>query len=223
MTDLFSPGPSKELTPLPKPSKKRKRRRKRRPRGRTLSPALTRVAERALSADERDIRTFAPTEMHLAIAEAMLGGAVLFDEIAKSVGVSPACISGHLRDPLVCAWISKNVHSQVRHRLGMVDAAMLRRAIGGDVRAADLLYRRYREMVSRSEHVHRRIDFDPSQLSDADLEKITAEYALRGAKPTEAEWNQPTNPSPEKSESSKNSPETSKSTSAEPSRPSKTT
>jgi hypothetical protein len=92
---------------------------------------------------EEDIRTFVPGDADLLIAEAMLGGALTFQEIAESIERSPAFVSEKLKDPVLCAWVSRGVHAQIATRLGMIDAAMYRRALGGDVRAADLLYKRY--------------------------------------------------------------------------------
>jgi len=108
-----------------------------------ISPALSRIAERGMTVTEEEIRTYTPGETDLAVAEAMLGGALTFQEIAESIGRSPALVSDKLKCPVLCAWVSRAVHQQISHRLGMIDAAMYRRALGGDVRAADLLYKRY--------------------------------------------------------------------------------
>jgi len=154
----------------------KRRRRKRRAPKRALSPALTRIAQRALTCTAEDIRVYAPSELDLQIAEAMLGGAFTFKDVASTIGVAPATVSNALKDPVTCGFISKQVHEMIHLRLGTIDAAMFNRACGGDVRAAQLVFKRYGEMIDlRETHViTSNTGFDPSKMSDEDLNAILA-------------------------------------------------
>jgi hypothetical protein len=134
-----------------------------------LSTALMKVAERSLAVTRRDVDAYVPREVDLRIAEAMLSGHITFKAIADSMEVSSQYISQHMRDPLVCAWISSQIHQHVNHRLGLIDAAMLNRALAGDVNAAKLCYQRFGQMVNRSQHVHVTGSMDFSKMSDDDL------------------------------------------------------
>jgi hypothetical protein len=129
--------------------------------------------------DPGELRSYRPAELDVYIAEAMLTGATSFKEIAANI--SEACgetvgaqvVSKRLRDPLPCAWACQQVHRSIGHRLGMIDAAMVRRAMGGDVRAADLIYKRYGKMANVNINISAQgpgIDYE--QLSDEQLERI---------------------------------------------------
>lgn len=142
-----------------------------------LSPSLARISQRSLLASEEQIRSFIPREIDLAIAEAYLSGCITFKEVAESIGVCASTVSDVLKDPVVCAWVSRHIHASAANRLGMVDAAMLKRALSGDVRAADLFYRRYGEMVHRSFAVNVSAAYDVTKLSDKDLDAILAAQA----------------------------------------------
>ncbi len=108
-----------------------------------ISPALARIAERGMAVTEDQIRGFVPGETDLLIAEAMLSGALTYKEIANAADLSAARVSQKLKDPLLCAWASRTVHQHIHTRLGMLDAAMYRRALGGCVRAYEALMKRY--------------------------------------------------------------------------------
>jgi len=159
----------------------------RKPRPRRVSSALSRIATRALEASPDDIRTYAPTELDLRIAEAMLGGAMLMKDIAEEIGVGPATVSKTLKNPTAAAWISNQVHKMISTRLGHVDAAMMSRALSGNVQAAKLLYERFGEIVHRSQHnvVHTQAEFNPADLTNEQLEAIAggrvidADYSLK--------------------------------------------
>lgn len=137
---------------------------------RRMSPTLARFSSRALEVSPEDVQTYTPDEQDTAIAEAMLMGEVSIRAIAHYADISESVVRRILSDPLRCAWVSHTVHSQIQHRLGIVDAAMLQRAVNGDTRAADLLYRRYGQMVNRQMHLHASMDF--SKLSDKDLDAM---------------------------------------------------
>lgn len=150
------------------------RREPKRPSKKKLSPALARIAKRALKATEDDIRSYAPREVDIQIAEAMLAGSVMFQDIAEEVGCAPSTISKLLSDPVVCAWISRRVHENIGHRLGLVDAAMFNSALHGNVPAAKLMYERYDKTGSGGRITVNapgaQINFDPSKLTDEELD-----------------------------------------------------
>lgn len=138
---------------------------------RRLSPALASVAKRSVVAEPEEIASYRPREIDVSICESMLAGAGTFTEIAEASACSPGLVSQALRDPVACGWISQQVHRAIHTRLGLVDAAVYRRAVAGDIRAADLLYRRWGGIVDRSISLH--LDGkDLAKMSDADLEAI---------------------------------------------------
>ncbi len=136
---------------------------------RIASPGLHLIAERALNVTHEDIREYLPREIDLQVVQAMLGGAINYSEIGEMVHRSPQTVSKALRDPIACAWISNKVHQLVHTRIGLVDAAMLRAALSGNVRAAEVIYKRFGKLVSHSIVVHGTLG-DLSKYTDADLE-----------------------------------------------------
>jgi len=174
-SERASPRKKRENSPLapgPEPGRK--------PGAHPLSPALARVSARALTVDPAELRKFQPTEMDVYLAEAMLIGAISFKELAEKISeacgerIHPATVSKHMRNPLTCAWVCQQVHRSIGHRLGMIDAAMVRRAIGGDTRAADLIYKRYGKMASVNINIAAQVGpgIDYEQLTMEQLEKI---------------------------------------------------
>jgi len=155
------PRQYKYKTPFEKPGKKRTSR---------ISPALKRIAERGLDVSDMEIRTFAPRKVDMEIVQAMLEGAITYKEIAESTGNCPAMISQALKDPIACAWASQTTHKLIGTRLGQIDAAMHRRAVGGDVPAAKLMYDRYDHSFQRHLVGHVVLPWDPSKLSNSDLD-----------------------------------------------------
>lgn len=139
---------------------------------RRVSALLRRIEERRLRVGEEELRAYRPTERVVEIAEAMVGGALQGQEIAKVLDVHPSQVSRALADPVAAAWISKTLQELVSQRIGQVDAAMFTRAVAGDTRAAKLFFDRYAPMVQKHQHViaHGEIDF--SQLSDEDLDAM---------------------------------------------------
>lgn len=156
-----------------------------RPRKPRISPALSRLAKRALHVDDDEIRCYVPTELDLQMAEAMLTGATTFTAVAEQMGCDPSTVSRAMKDPVRCGWISMQLQRIVSKRIGLVDAALLSRALGGDVRAIKLFYERHGELVHRSHITTTRLDFDPAQLTDDDLDVIIASERARHAKPAE--------------------------------------
>lgn len=139
-----------------------------------MSPALTRIGQRALVCSPEDIRAYAPTPLDLKIAESMLGGCLLFKDIGEAIGINPDTVGRALKNPVRCGWISQAVHGMIRHRLGMVDAALMQRALSGDVRAIELAYKRFDQLTKRSAHLNINLDFDPSKLPEEELDLIIA-------------------------------------------------
>ena len=148
------------------------------PRGRPKKSTrtLTKIAERALSATPDQMRTYIPVELDFAIAEAMLAGGHTFQAIAEIIpGTSATTVSAAMRDAVRCAWISHAVHQLAQQRIGLVDAAMMQRAIAGDTKAAQLVYKRMDMLTDRKTvaHIHGHVsDFDPTKLSDEDLDRV---------------------------------------------------
>ena len=145
------------------------------------SVALTRLAERSLDVSDEEVRLYQPTELDLQLAEAFMGGARTFKEVAEQLSLHPATVSAAMKDPVRCAWLSGQLHRIVAKRIGMVDTALYLRAMSGDVRAMDLYYRRHGEIVTRTMniHAHGRLEFDPSQLTDEQLQKMVASEAKK--------------------------------------------
>lgn len=160
--DILGPAPKRKKKPgRPKVKAKPK-----------LSRALAKMAARSLDVDKDDIRSYLPTELDLQMAEAMIAGKSNFTEIAKHIGTDASIVSRAMKDPTRCAWLSDQLHRIVGKRMGLVDAALMLRALSGDVRAIKLYYERFDGIVHRSHVVHTNIDFDPSQLTDADLDTV---------------------------------------------------
>ena len=173
------PEPPAETPPLPPPLPTARKG------AHPLSPALAKIAQRALHVDLEHLRAYQPREIDMQIAEAMLAGHCSFKAIAEATELSAATIGRTMQDPMVCAWVSRAVHNQIQHRLGLVDASMMQRACAGDVRAARLLYDRYGKMVNRSLNVNVQaggIAADIHKRSDEELIKLA-----KSAKPTDYE------------------------------------
>lgn len=129
---------------------------------------LKHYAERTLYVTPDDIRMYNPPEEVIQIAEAMVGGAIQFTEIAERLGWEVAKVRKALESPVAVAWACQESHKAISTRLGLVDAAVFRRALAGDVRAAKLLYERYGEMVQRVETISSKGP-DYSKFSTEDL------------------------------------------------------
>jgi hypothetical protein len=137
-----------------------------------LPPSLTRMVENALVVDPGEVERHIPTEAEVAIAKAYLSGKVKIADLAKTAEVSLEHVRKILGDPVTCAWICGIIHRNVQHRLGMIDAAMLNRAINGDCRAAEILYKRYNQMKNIHVHGHIVAGMDYGKLTDEDLRSL---------------------------------------------------
>lgn len=154
----------------------------RRPRKVPIPAAMQRIAKRSLLADPHQVRAYVPDELALGIAESLLSGKLFFKDIAEDLRVSPTTISSRMKDPVACAWISEQITAMARHRIGLVDAALINRCLSGDVAAMKLFYQRFDKIVRRSEIVTRDMGFDPSKLSDEQLHKLVLEKQRQHAK-----------------------------------------
>ena len=145
-------------------------------RKRKSTATLNKIAERALNATPDQVRTYIPVELDWSIAEAMMAGGHSFQAIAEIIpGTSATTVSAAMRDAVRCAWISHAVHQMAIQRIGLIDAAMLQRAVAGDTKAAQLMYKRLDLMTDKKmvAHVHGHVsDFDPTRLSDEDLDRV---------------------------------------------------
>ncbi len=125
----------------------------------------------ALEVSERDIDTFIPTSMDMGVAEALLAGCFTSVDIAAFLQTTPSRVWGTLKNPVAAAWVSRQLQSHVKHRLGMVLSSMFARAVGGDVGAAKLLLDRFGQIQSLSHVIHHK-GLDVTKLSDADLDMV---------------------------------------------------
>jgi hypothetical protein len=148
--------------------------------GRRLTKIQKHVAERTLSTTDYEVQTYLPSQEDLKIAEAMLAGQVTREEIASATGLEKEAVTTALKNPTACAWISRRVHENIAHRLGMVDAAMMRRAMAGDVAAARLILDRYSQLTSKSMHLN-------ISASTQDLERMADEDLLALVKSSKPE------------------------------------
>lgn len=146
----------------------------RKARKKPVPASLAKMYDRALLATDEEVHRFQPTELIVKISEAYLSGHLSHKEIAEHVGVGAHTVSQVMRDPVTSAWVAKHMHSIVRQRLGLIDAAMFHRALTGDVSAAKLMFERYGKMVKRSMHVQVGGATDFSQFETDDLKKIIA-------------------------------------------------
>lgn len=137
-----------------------------------MSPTLARLARRGLLATEDEIRSFLPAELHVAIAEAMLSGALTYKAIASTLEVSTSAVSSALRNPVAAAWIFRHLQQVIPQRLGAVDTAIFNKAVGGDVAAAKLIYSKLGEIIQRVQSVSAHIGFDPEKLTDEQLDLL---------------------------------------------------
>jgi hypothetical protein len=115
------------------------------------------------------------------VAECFLSGAVTFRDVAAMLDVDQRTISAVLRDPLPCAWIARMIREHVKQRMGLVDAAVLGRALGGSVEAAKLVYQRF-DGLAPDGAVNINIGgsgIDYAKLSDEDLDRLVVHRSKR--------------------------------------------
>jgi hypothetical protein len=143
------------------------------------------ITERTLFVTPDDIRVYRPNEDVQALAGAMVSGAIMYQEMADRLGWPLTKVRKAFEDPVAIAWACQESHKAISTRLGQVDAAVFRRALAGDVRAAKLLYERYGEMVQRVETISSKGP-DYSKFSTEDLLSILV-HERRQVRDVEAE------------------------------------
>ncbi|MEE8522147.1 MAG: hypothetical protein V3S83_12370 [Gemmatimonadota bacterium] len=167
---------------------------------------MTKLAVRSLQADPEAVRAYHPLEIDLRIAESLLGGKYFQKDIASDLEVSKTAVREVFADPVRCAWISQQITVIARHRMGMVDAALMNKALAGDVRAMQLYFKRHDQLVDRHHHTISKSGIDLAQYTDDELATIARHYEqkqLREATPVEIEEKPCQDPkSPDSSEKS---------------------
>lgn len=134
---------------------------------------MSRLSAAALNVSSEDIRSYDPDGLDISVAQSMLEGAISVPEISEASGKGEAAVRKRLRDPIAFAWIAQQVSRLIQTRVGLVDAALLRKAVAGDVKAIDLFYRRYGKLVDLQIVAHGQLG-DVSLYSDADLDALVA-------------------------------------------------
>lgn len=147
--------------------------RERRPIHRRNPGMMGRLASAALKVTPEDVRSYAPDALDIAVAQALLEGAVSVPEISETSNRASDTIRKRLKDPVAFAWIAGEVSRVIYTRVGLVDAALLRKAVSGDTRAMDLFYRRFGKLVDLQIVAHGKLG-DLSTYSDADLNNLVA-------------------------------------------------
>lgn len=144
-------------------------------RGRVTQP-VKRMWRDALSVEDREVEQYIPREIDLCIAELILAGHTSIAAMARECAgeFTTRQLSEQLQDPVVAAWISRQINAHVSARLGVVSAAMYAQACAGNVAAAELCFKRFGQLINRSQVVvHKGIDY--SKLTDRDLDAVLAE------------------------------------------------
>lgn len=140
-----------------------------------LSGTLAKAQARAIDVSEEELKAYVPDEKDIEMAQAVLGGALNGQTLARALGISAPAVSARLKDPVRCAWLSRELSSQIKNSIGLIQASLLERALNGNVSAARLLLERYddigKSQVNKHLHLHGSLG-DISNLTDADLERV---------------------------------------------------
>lgn len=166
----FPQKPQKKPPPAPEPPAP--------PRPRRSQGHMARLAEAALTVRADDIREHSPTETDILIAQAMLQGNINIQEIAKATGRGDTSIRKCLSNPVSFAWVCQKVSELIFTRIGLVDAALLRKAVQGDARAIELFYKRFGKLAELKIVAHGTLG-DLSKYSDADVDALIASEIAR--------------------------------------------
>jgi len=148
------------------------------PDSKTNSGAMARLAEAALSVPADELRDYLPTETDILIAQGMLQGNISVPELAKSSGVGTESVRLRLQNPVGMAWICQQVSRLIHTRIGIVDAALLRKACQGDARAIEVFYKRFGRLAEIKIVAHGTFG-DLSRYSDADVDALIASEIAR--------------------------------------------
>lgn len=142
------------------------------------SGKLARLAEAALHVDADSVRSHEPRSIDIDIAQALLQGAVSQVEIAEMIDCGTEKVRKALRNPVAFAWVCQQVSKLIYTRIGLVDAALLRKACSGDPRAIEIYYKRFGKLADIKIVAHGALG-DLSQYSDADLDRTIASELKR--------------------------------------------
>jgi hypothetical protein len=134
---------------------------------------MAKLAAAALSVTRDELRTYDPRRIDIEIAQALLEGAISVPEIAENIGKGTETVRKVCKDPVAFAWICDKISQLIHTRIGLVDAALLRRATQGDVRAMDLYFKRFGKLADIKIIAHGSLG-DLSQYSDSDLDATIA-------------------------------------------------
>lgn len=121
----------------------------------------------ALKVTPEQVRAHVPTVLDVEIAQALLQGAISVAEIARHTGNKDATILDALTDQVRAAWTFDQVHRLAGYRVGLVVSSLLRRAVGGDVKACELYLKLFGKLADLHIVAHANADF--SQFTDEDL------------------------------------------------------
>lgn len=130
-----------------------------------------------------DVAQYLPSGIEAEIGEGLLAGQCSIESLVTWTGQPREVIKAILANPVACAWISKAIYAHFQHRACMVDAALYRRAIAGDVQAIKLFYDRMKlaGAVTNIKHTH---SIDLTALSDDDLKRLIKDGNPAGLKPS---------------------------------------
>ena len=146
------------LAPAPRPS---------------LSPAVVEAWKRAQNVTEQDVSAYVPQMADISVGEALLAGRLSLDDIVAYSGENRAVVQQTLATPVAMAWISRQIYGHFIHRAALVDAALIQRALSGDVSAIRLFYERSGKLVD-TKHVQHTVQggLNLTALTLEDLAKL---------------------------------------------------
>lgn len=152
---------------------------------------MAELAEAALSVTPEELREYLPTDTDILIAQGMLLGHISIPELAKASARSDAAIRTRLQNPVGMAWICQQVSRLIHTRVGIVDAALLRKACQGDARAIEIFYKRFGRLADIKIVAHGTFG-DLSKYSDADVDALIASEIARTPQPSPSQSSTPT-------------------------------
>jgi hypothetical protein len=140
---------------------------------RKVSAPLVAAWQRAQNVTDQDVASFIPTSDTILVGEAFLAGNVTVQSVADYVHCHTKEVNEVLSDPVAMAWISRQIHSHLAHRMALVDASLFQRAIAGEVAAIKLFYERHHKLTAISQVNHNyngTVKLDA--VSDDDLKRL---------------------------------------------------
>ena len=125
---------------------------------------------------KRAIEEYSPPAELQTIAEVMISGETNPQAIAHAAGIGTRRYNTLMADPLNLAWVAGRVEGAIQNLVGLADAAIMRKAMEGDVKAYEAILKRYGLLVKKSvsaSYSHSTLDF--SDKSNEDLETLVAQ------------------------------------------------